>query len=55
MQFTTIEAQVSGDGSNLESQGLISISGKASARGNSKTVDIQNTVSSRQVIPFRGL
>lgn len=55
MRFTVVPALVSGDGTKLESQGVVTISATARSRGSSKKVPLQNSVSSRQVIPFTNL
>ena len=55
MQFTVVPARLSGDGTKLESQGLVTISARIHSRGDSKEVPVQNSVSSRQIIPFGGL
>lgn len=55
LQFTVVPARVSGDGARLESQGLITVSAQVGSSGSTKKVNIQNSVSSRQIIPFRAL
>lgn len=54
-QFTAVSARVSGDGAKLESQGIITMSAQVLSRGSAKKVYVQNSVSSRQFIPFKGL
>lgn len=55
MEFSVVPARLRDDGTTLESQGLVTISARVRSRGDQKEVPIQNSVSSRQVIPYRAL
>lgn len=56
LQFDALPARVSADGARLESQGVLTMSVKATAKTKADTVmALQNTVTARQLIPFRPL